>query len=104
MPVVVVLQMTGKLQPQRRFARPFLAKDNRRRRLRRVAKNFVPRWVVRALDAEFFENWVSLRVFFRKRIASDAVMFEKLLDFHCVRSRFKATRMAVKCSVSSLQP
>ena len=82
MAVVVMLDVASQLQSHRRFAGPFFAEDDRSRRLRRVAKNLVPSRMVGALDAEFFEDRISLRVFFRKRIAGDAVVIEELLDLH----------------------
>src|SRR5262245_16800778 len=80
--VVVVLNVPGELQSHRGFAGAFFAKDERGRWLRRIAKDLIPGRVVRAFDAEFFEDRVGLRIFLGKWIASDAVVIEELLDFH----------------------
>jgi hypothetical protein len=43
--------------------------------------------MVRALNAVLFENRIGLRILLRERIALDAVLVEKLLDFHGVAIR-----------------
>src|SRR6476661_4331809 len=66
MPLVMVLQMPGELQPHRRFAGTFLAKDDRCRRLRRIAIHLIPRRMKRALDTKFFEYRIGLRILLRE--------------------------------------
>jgi hypothetical protein len=85
MTLVVKLQVAGELQSHRRFARAFLAKDDRGGRLGRIAVDLVPGGMIGALDAEFLEDRISLRVFLRERIAGDAVVVEELLDLHGFR-------------------
>ncbi len=82
--LVVAHQVAGDLQPHRRLARAFFAEHDRGGRVRGIAIDFIPRGVINAGDAVFFEHRIGLRILFGERIAADAVMFEKLLYFHGV--------------------
>ena len=82
MRAVVFGQMLGDLQTDGRLAGPFFAEHDRRRRVGRIAVDFVPRRVIHAGDAVFLEHRIGLRIFLGERIGGDAVMFEKLLDLH----------------------
>src|SRR5436305_3957321 len=103
MAIVVMLDVAGKLQPEGRFAGAFFTEDNGSRWLRRIAKDLVPRRMVRALDAEFFEHRIGLRIFLRERIAGDAVVIQELLDFHAGSSRFQVPKFKLQVS-SNLKP
>ena len=96
MPLVVLLQVPGELQPHRRFARALLAEDDRRGRLRRIAIHLVPGGMIGALDAVLFEDRIGLRILLRKRIAGDAVMIEKLLDFHGCQFKVQGSKFKVR--------
>ena len=84
--------MPRDLQPHGRFAGALFAEDDRRGRLGRVAVDLVPGGVIGAVDAVLLEDRIGLRIFLRKRIARDAVMLEKGLDFHGVISELQAIR------------
>ena len=82
MDLVVPLELPHHLQLERRLARPLLAKHDRRAGVGRIAVDFVPRRMERRLEAGPLEDGVVLRVFLGERVARDAVVFEKGLDFH----------------------
>ena len=63
---------------------PFLAEHHGRGRLRRVAVDLVPGGMERVADAGALKDQVGLGVLIGERIGGDAVMIEKLLDFHCL--------------------
>src|SRR5262249_12851303 len=101
--------MPGELQAHGRFSRTLLAENDRRRRLRGIAIDLVPRGMVRALDAELFEDRISLSIFLGKRIAGDAVVIEKLLNFHGRRNQSKvrgpkSNVMVIRPDASDLGP
>ncbi len=79
---IVFLQVPRDLQPQRRLARPLLAKHHGRAGVGRVPVDLVPRRVINAGDAVFLEYRVGLRIFLGKGISADAVVFEEGLDLH----------------------
>ena len=79
---VVVGQMAGQLQPQRRLARALFTENDGRGRLAGIAVDFVPGGMERVADADPFEDEVGLGVLIGERIGDDAVMIEELLDFH----------------------
>ncbi len=84
MGLIVLAQMPRDLQPQGRFAGPFLAEHDRSGRLGRIAVNLVPGRMMRAGDAEVLEDRIGLGVFLGERIGANAVVFEKLLCVHAL--------------------
>ena len=84
MRAIVLGEVPGDLQPQRRLARPFFAEDDRRARVGGIAVDLVPGGMIDAGDAVVFEDRIGLRIFLGKRIDADAVVLEELLNFHTV--------------------
>jgi hypothetical protein len=70
------------LQPDRRFARALFAKHDCRRGSPRIAVDFVPRGMERAVRTDLLKQRIGLRVLLRERILRQSMMFEKLLNFH----------------------
>jgi hypothetical protein len=73
------------LQPHRRFPGSLGPEDDRRRWFGWVSVHFVPNGMVRTADTVLFEDRVRLRIFFRKGIAEDAMVFQKALYVHLAR-------------------
>ena len=79
---VVGGQFVDHLQPQRRLAAPLFAEDDRGRRAFGVPVDFVPRRVMRGVQAKLAEDVVGLGVLRTERVLRDAVMGQELLHLH----------------------
>ena len=75
-------QMASDLKSYGRLSGTFFTKDKRGGGCTWVAVDFFPAWVVATINAMLLEDRVSLSVLFGEGVATDPVVFQKLLDFH----------------------
>jgi len=81
---IMLANMSLDLQTHRRLSRSLGAENNRCRRFRRIAVDFVPHRVIGALNAVFLEHRVGLRILLGKRVALNAMVLEETLNIHVV--------------------
>src|SRR5262245_63651173 len=81
--LVVAADLTHDLQPQGCLPAPLFSEDDGSGRIVRAAEDLVPGRMIRCRQAVPLEDLVVLRVFLAEGVFFDAVMRQKLLNFHC---------------------
>ncbi len=79
---IIASELADDLQAEGGLAAPFFSEDDRRRRVFRAAEDLVPGRMIGAFEAVAFEDLIALGVFLTEGVFFDAVMGQKLLNFH----------------------